>query len=145
MKKIILVSLAIGLLFSVAGCKEKNNSGNTSSGKQEVTLYDKTLPEIKEYVNGKWELISGQNSREQNEFEQTFIEFKGDNYVWTENGESETGPLNWRKSPTGAGYDAYLMDAFYAEYPSYLVALKGDTLYIQDCTKTAYLYKLVRR
>lgn len=148
MKKVIFISLAVSLLPLMGGCKEKKQETTqkeVSTKNLDVVLYNKTLPEIKEYINGKWELVSGQNARELNEFEKTFIEFKGDNYVWTEDGNSEKGKLNWRKESTGAGYDAYLMDVFYAEYPSYPVAVKGDTLYIQDCTETAYRYKLVRR
>lgn len=127
------------------------NSGNTQKssepeqGKSSIMLTDKTLSEVKELINGKWELITGQNTTELGEFENTFITFKGDEYVWTENNISEPGEMNWRKEATGIGYDAWLMDVFYADSPSFPLAIKGDTLYIQDCTETAYKYTLVRR
>lgn len=146
MRKIIVPCLC--LLLSATACKEKKAKEAVSQETAvavSTTLFDKSLPEIKKHVDGKWELVSGQNARELNEFENTFIEFDGDNYVWTEDGQAEKGALNWRKEATGAGYDAYLMDVFYAEYPAYPVSVKGDTLLIQDCTETAYRYKLVRR
>lgn len=151
MKGILLTSLCATLLLLFAvGCKGNKKEAASATGKTSkeavhVTLFDKSLPEIKKYVNGKWELVSGQNAREFSEFENTFIEFNNDKYVWTEDGNPEPGDLNWRKEATGAGYDAYLMDAFLAEYPSYPVAINGDTLLIQDCTETAYRYRLVRR
>lgn len=110
-----------------------------------TTLFDKELSEIKDYTYGKWELVSGKNTRELCEFENTFITIDDDHYVWTEDGESEAGEMNWRKAATGIGYDAYLMDVFYAEYPSFPLSIHRDTLYIQDCTATGYTYKLVRR
>lgn len=103
------------------------------------------MPEIKELVEGKWELVSGQNTTQLCEFENTFIQFNGDKYVWIEEGKDEPGDLNWRKADTGAGYEAYLMDVFLETSPSYPLAIKGDTLFIQDCTETAYKYTLVRR
>jgi hypothetical protein len=109
-----------------------------------TSLLDKSLPEIKDLVKGKWELVSGKNNSQLCEFENTYIEFDGDNYIWIEDGKSEPGKLNWRKSDTGAGYEAFLMDAFYETNPAYPVYIKGDTLAIQDCTKTAYLYTLVK-
>jgi hypothetical protein len=144
MKKIILVVTGIGACLLMAGsCNEKKQA--PAQEVKEVTLFDKPLDEIKPYINGKWELVSGKNTRETNEFENIFIEFDNDHYIWTEDGQSEPGTLNWRKAETGSGYEAYLMDVFYAEYPSYPFSIKGDTLYIQDCTATAYQYTLVRK
>lgn len=152
-KGVFMVAMLGLSLLVTAGCqgqskqKEMNQKGGEPEAQTSVntTLYDKTLPEIKELVNGKWELVSGQNARETCEFENTFILFNGDKYVWTEDNKDEPGDLNWRKSDTGAGYDAYQMDVFYATNPSYPLSIKGDTLYIQDCTETAYKYTLVRR
>lgn len=147
--KIRFIIVAVGLCLTVtSGCKSKSDQKEAKQEAQSsvnITLYDKTLPEIKELVNGKWELVSGQNARETCEFENTFIQFNGDKYVWTEDGKDEPGDLNWRKSDSDAGYDAYLMDVFYATNPSYPLAIKGDTLLIQDCTETGYKYTLVRR
>lgn len=109
------------------------------------TLFDKSLPEIKEYIKGEWKLVSGKNVREVCEYDNTFIQFDGDEYVWTEDDTDEPGDLNWRKIETGAGYDAYVMDVFYAEHPAYPLAISGDTLYIQDCSETGYKYTLVRK
>lgn len=152
-KSVFIVAMLGFCLLGTTGCKGKSGQkeGKLEASKLEAqasvntTLYDKTLPEIKELVDGKWELVSGQNARETCEFENTFIRFNGDKYVWTEDNKDEPGDLNWRKSDTGAGYEAYLMDVFYATNPSYPLAISGDTLFIQDCTETAYKYTLVRR
>lgn len=148
--KSIFIVAALGLcLIGTSSCKGK--SGQKDSKESEIrttvqtTLFDKSLPEIKELVDGKWELVSGQNTTQLCEFENTFIQFNGDKYVWTEEGKDEPGDLNWRKADTGAGYEAYLMDVFLETSPSYPLAIKGDTLFIQDCTETAYKYTLVRR
>lgn len=148
--KSIFIVVALGLcLIGTSSCKGK--SGQKDSKESEIrttvqtTLFDKSLPEIKELVEGKWELVSGQNTTQLCEFENTFIQFNGDKYVWTEEGKDEPGDLNWRKANTGAGYEAYLMDVFLETSPSYPLAIKGDTLFIQDCTETAYKYTLVRR
>ncbi|MDR1200355.1 MAG: hypothetical protein LBL58_01830 [Tannerellaceae bacterium] len=143
MKPIIPATLFACLLIA-SSCNEKKQQAATPV-RVETMLIDKPLDEIKQYVNGKWELTSGKNARETCEFENTFIEFDNDRYVWTEDGQSESGILNWRKNETSSGYEAYLMDVFYADSPSYPVAIKGDTLYIQDDTETAYRYTLVRK
>ena len=151
--KSIFIVAAVGLcLYGTSSCKGKPEEKNEQpSEKAEVreqvstTLFDKSLPEIKELVNGKWELISGQNTGQLCEFENTFIEFNDDKYVWSEDGKEEPGDLNWRKADSGAGYEVYQMDVFYETNPSYPLSIKGDTLYIQDCTETAYKYTLVRR
>lgn len=148
--KTYLVSIVYCLLLVclVGGCKSKKPSERIDPSKivrnANTTLFDKPLEEVKALVYGKWELVSGQNGRELNEFENTFIVFNGDTYTWMEDGEADTDDLNWRKEATGNGYDAYLSDVFYAEYPSYPLAIRGDTLIIQDCTETAYRYTLVR-
>lgn len=136
MKKNLNIVLLLCLTILVVGCKDN---------KVRETLYDKSLPELKSLVDGRWELISGENATEMGEFENTFIIFDGDKYIWSEDGKDEPGDLNWRLAPTGAGYDAWLMDVFYANSPSYPLAIMGDTLFIQDCTKTAYKYTLLRR
>ncbi len=144
MKKLLLISiLAITCMFTAISNGKQLNVYETHQ--TEVTLQDKPLSEIKKLINGRWELVTGQNSRELNEFEKTFIEFKGDDYVWIEDGVAEKGKLNWRKAPAGNGNEVYIMDAFYAEFPSYPISVKGDTLFIQDCTATAYKYTLVRK
>lgn len=153
LKTLIIVSLSGLCLIAAAGCSgksEQKGEGQTTAKADarpqvKMSLVDKTLPEIKESVNGKWELISGQNASQLCEFENTFITFDNDKYIWTEDGKDEPGDLNWRKAPTGSGYDAYLMDVFYATNPSYPLAISGDTLYIQDCTATAYKYMLLKR
>ena len=144
------IGVALGLCL-IGTSSGKGKSGQKDSKESETrttvqtTLFDKSLPEIKELVEGKWELVSGQNTTQLCEFENTFIQFNGDKYVWTEEGKDEPGDLNWRKANTGAGYEAYLMDVFLETSPSYPLAIKGDTLFIQDCTETAYKYTLVRR
>ncbi len=37
------------------------------------------------------------------------------------------------------------MDVFYETNPAYPVSIKGDTLILQDCSKTGYKYTLVRK
>ena len=151
--KSIFILAAMGVcLIGTNSCKGKSEQSGEpvaekteTRAKVEATLFDKSLPEIKELVDGKWELVSGQNAGQLCEFENTFITFNGDKYIWSEDGKDEPGDLNWRKADTGAGYEAYLMDAFYATNPSYPLAISGDTLFIQDCTETAYKYMLVRR
>ena len=148
--KSIFIVVALGLcLIGTSSCKgksgQKDSKESETSTTVQTTLFDKSLPEIKELVEGKWELVSGQNTTQLCEFENTFIQFNGDKYVWTEEGKDEPGDLNWRKADTGAGYEAYLMDVFLETSPSYPLAIKGDTLFIQDCTETAYKYTLVRR
>ncbi|MDR1980467.1 MAG: hypothetical protein LBQ39_02445 [Tannerellaceae bacterium] len=146
MKKEIFTALFLCCTLLLAGCKRgKQPADQMTKEPVSTTLFDKPLSEIKELVDGKWELVSGQNDSEFNEFENTFILFDGDRYAWIEDGQEEKGDLNWRKADTGAGYEAYLTDVFYEAFPSYPVAIKGDTLYIQDCTVTAYRYTLVRR
>lgn len=132
-KSLTIIMLGFALLF---GCKGKTVND---------TLFDKELPEIKKHLDGKWSLVSAKNSRELCEYENIVIEFKGDKYVWTEDGKSEPGDMNWRKAETGAGYESYLMDLFYASHPAFPLSIKGDTLYIQDCSKTAYKYLLLRK
>lgn len=140
--KIVLPLLFISVfLFGIA----YHSSRKQQAEKTNITLYDKELPEIKAQVDGKWELVSGKNAREFCEYENTFIEFDGDRYVWTEDGKVEPGALNWRKADTGAGYEAYLMDVFYETNPAYPVCIKGDTLILQDCSETGYKYTLVRK
>lgn len=134
MGKSLTVIMLVFVLLS--GCKEKE---------QNVTLFDKELADIKKNIDGKWSLISAQNNQEFCEYEGIVIEFKGDKYVWTEDGKSEPGDMNWRKKETAAGYEAYLMDVFYASHPAYPLSVSGDTLYIQDCSKTAYKYLLLRK
>ena len=133
----------IVLLCIITGCKFQESQPEIKDA--HTTLFDKPLSEIKQLINGKWELVSNQNARETGEFENTFITFKDDDYIWTENGNSEAGKLNWRKTPTGIGYDAYLMDVFYENFPSFPLAISGDTLYIQDCTETNFKYTLIRK
>lgn len=140
----------MGMVVTLTSCHSRSSQTKQEEEpiKREVireTLYDKSLPEIKKAINGRWELISGQNARETGEFENTFITFKEDTYIWSENGTDEPGDLNWRKGPTGAGYDSYLMDVFYAERPAYLIAISGDSLYIQDISDTGYKYLLIRK
>jgi hypothetical protein len=138
MKKSLNIVLSFCLMILITGCKGKESNVRE-------TLFDKTLPEVKALVDGRWELISGENATEMGEFENTFIIFNGDRYIWSEDGVDQPDALNWRLAPTGAGYDAWLMDVFYADSPSYPLAVVGDTLYIQDCTETAYKYTLLRR
>lgn len=145
--KWLLSGLVICLCMLCINCQSDKSKGQKKYPVKtgNCTLFDKSLPEIKEYIHGEWELVSGGNSRELCEYENTFIEFDGDKYIWTEDDKEEPGNLNWRKAETGAGYEAYLMDVFYAEHPAYPLAINGDTLYIQDCSETAYKYTLVRK
>ena len=131
--------LVVVLLFGTACQSNKKKDAESAN----VTLFDK--PEIKTLVNGEWELVSGKNAREFCEYENTFIKFADDQYVWTEDGKAEPGALNWRIADTGAGYEAYLMDVFYETNPAYPVSIKGDTLILQDCSETGYKYTLVRK
>ncbi len=149
MKQLISITILVNLLLSFSSCKQgqqqkENTSKQETKTEVNTTLYDKSLSEIKQLINGKWELVKSKNVSEENEFENTFILFDNDRYVWTEDGESEEGKMNWRKTDTGNGYESYLMDVFYEEYPSYPLAIKGNTLTIQDCSETAYKYTLVR-
>lgn len=146
-KKLELL-LAVGLIFNGFGCRDKSSQmANAQEAVKEgpVTLYDKTLPEIKKHVNGKWELISGQNKEQFCEYENTFIVFDDDKYIWIEDGKEEPGDLNWRQEDTKEGYKSYLMDVFYSTNPAYPLSVNGDTLYIQDCSQTRYKYKLIRK
>lgn len=147
--KSIFIVAAVGLcLIGTSSCKGKSEQKEDKPAVREnvrTTLFDKSLPEIKKLVNGKWELVSGQNAGQLCEFENTFIVFNDDKYIWSEDGKDEPGDLNWRKDDTGAGYEAYLMDVFYETNPSYPLAINRDTLYIQDCTETGYKYTLVRK
>lgn len=136
-RHLIMIFAGIICLVAISSCNSDKSKG--------VTLYDKSLSEIKQKVNGEWELVSGKNAREIGEFENTFITFDNDKYIWTENGVSEPGELNWRKESTGMGYDAYMMDVFYSSRPSFPIAINGDTLYIQDCSETGYKYTLVKK
>lgn len=149
MKKLsfVLIIMVATLSFLFVNCKGKSdvNSSAQETAKVKTTLFDKTLPEIKELVNGEWELVSGKNARETCEYENTFIKFDGDKYVWIEDGKEESGDLNWRKADTGIGYESYLMDVFYATSPAFPLTINGDTLQLQDCSETAYLYTLVRK
>ena len=144
MKKLmnVLPLLLVAVLLFGTACQ-----GNKKNGVENVnvTLFDKDLPEIKTLVYGEWELVSGKHARELCEYENTFIKFADDQYVWTEDGKAEPGVLNWRKADTGAGYEAYLMDVFYETNPAYPVSVKGDTLILQDCSETGYKYTLVRK
>lgn len=147
-KSIFIVAIVGLYLIGISSCKGKSEQKEekiATSVNAKTTLFDKSLPDIKALINGKWELVSGQNAGQLCEFENTFIVFDDDKYVWSEDGKDEPGNLNWRNDDTGAGYKAYLMDVFYETNPSYPLAISGDTLYIQDCTETGYKYTLVRR
>ncbi|RHJ82909.1 hypothetical protein [Parabacteroides sp. AM08-6] len=139
----IISFLLIAFLLTGTSCRNKQKAKDTVRIK--TTLFDKELPEIKKMINGKWELVSGKNSREVCEYENTFIEFNDDKYIWTEDGKQEPGELNWRKADTGIGYDAYLMDVFYETNPAYPLLINGDTLILQDCSQTGYKYTLIRK
>ena len=88
--------LVVVLLFGTACQSNKKKDAESVN----VTLFDKDLPEIKTLVNGEWELVSGKNAREFCEYENTFIKFADDQYVWTEDGKAEPGAL---KVQVGAG------------------------------------------
>lgn len=148
--KNLFIIVAIGsCLICLNSCKGKpgqeGKQKNEKASTIEATLFDKPLPEIKKLINGRWELLSGQNPSQLCEFENTFIVFNDDKYIWSEDGNDEPGDLNWRKADTGLGYESYLMDVFYATNPSYPLSINGDTLFIQDCSETKYKYTLVRR
>lgn len=151
--KSIFIIIAIGSsLICLNSCKgkpgqegkQKSEKASTPANVKE-TLFDKPLPEIKKLIKGRWELLSGQNPSQLCEFENTFIVFDDEKYIWSEDGSDEPGDMNWRKADTGLGYESYLMDVFYATNPSYPLAINGDTLFIQDCSETKYKYTLVRR
>lgn len=131
--------------LGIVGVACKSDKQKEEKEQVRTTLFDKSLPELKALVDGRWELVSGKNATEEGEFENTFITFNGDKYIWTEEGKDEPGELNWRKGPAGSGYDAWLMDVFYAERPAYPLAISGDTLYIQDISATGYKYTLIRK
>ncbi len=142
------VACITGLLLLSTSCntdKSKKDSAEAAKPAVRTTLFDKSLPEVKQLVDGRWALLSGKNATQECEFEDTFITFKGDQYIWTSEGVDEPGELNWRQAPTGSGYDAFVMDVFYANHPSYPLAISGDTLYIQDMSDTLYKYTLVRK
>lgn len=147
----IIVTISL-CLVGISSCKgksdQKGESKSTKAATQtelRTTLFDKSLPEIKKLVNGKWELLSGQNPSQLCEFENTFIIFNDDKYIWSEDGNDEPGDLNWRKADTGLGYESYMMDVFYATNPAFPLSINGDTLFIQDCSETKYKYTLVKR
>ena len=81
--KSIFIIAAVGLcLIGTSSCKGKSEQGGDQTvektgtrAKVKATLFDKSLPEIKEFVNGKWELVSGQNAGQLCEFENTLIVF----------------------------------------------------------------------
>jgi len=129
--------------FCIIGTACHDNKKTTKEKK--MMLIEKTLPEIKKQINGKWKLVSGKNASENCEYENTYITFDGNNYIWTEDGKDEQGSLNWRNADTGIGYKAYLMDVFYQTHPAFPLMINGDTLLLQDCSKTGYLYTLVRK
>jgi len=135
--------MILGCLTIIMGCKQKRGDAQKEREQVQTTLFDKSLPEIKQLINGTWELVHGKNNRESSDYENTFIIFDDDKYIWIEDNEEEPGDLNWRKSSTGNGYDAYIMDAFYAEFPAYPLAVSGDTLYLQDISETGYRYTLI--
>lgn len=63
--KVAVNSLLICLSFSCVSCQMKPED-KTNSDKVEqlvnTSLLDKSLPEIKDLVKGKWELVSGKNT-----------------------------------------------------------------------------------
>lgn len=147
--KRVLVTALLALLIIGTACNNKTKEQSATSisvaPSVKITLYDKTLPEIKKYVDGEWILTQGKNSREVCEYENIIITLNDDEYIWTEDGKSEPGKLNWRKADTGGGYESFLMDLFYATHPAYPLYINGDTLYIQDCSATAYKYMLLKK
>lgn len=145
--KFLMGGILICVFFVGVSCHQGKVNAQKSGKKEniQVSLFDKSLPEIQKYINGEWKLVSGKNGREVCEYEGTFIKFNGDKYIWTEDGKAEPGDMNWRKAETGNGYESYLMDVFYAEHPAYPLSLNGDTLFIQDCSETAYRYTLIRK
>ena len=109
-----------------------------------MTLYDKDLTEIKQQLNGEWQLLGGVGPVQSCEYDDTFIVFDDDRYEWIEEDTREPGEMNWRKEKTCNGYESYMMDVFYSDLPAYPLALRGDTLLLQDCSPTLYRYTLVR-
>ena len=89
--------LVVVLLFGTACQSNKKKETENVN----VTLFDKDLPEIKTLVNGEWELVSGKNAREFCEYENTFIKFADDQYVWTEDGKAEPGGFELAQSGYG--------------------------------------------
>lgn len=143
--KCILPALMVCLLSVETSCQDKSKQKAKTVEGGTITLFDKELPDIKKYIDGEWELVSSKNDHEAGEYENTFITFNDDKYIWTEENKAEPGNLNWRKADTGNGYEAYLMDVFFETSPAYPLSIDGDTLYLQDCTETKYKYKLVRK
>lgn len=141
----LLPLLLVGCLPLGIACQQQNKPKTEEAVATEITLFDKDLPEIKKLIDGKWELVSGKNTREFCEYENTFIEFDGDKYVWTEDEKPEPGLLNWRKADTGVGYESFLMDVFFETNPAYPLSMHGDTLFLQDCSQTGYKYTLLKR
>ena len=139
MKKLLPLLLVAVLPFGMAQSNQKKTECVN------ITLLNRELSEIKALVNGEWELVSGGNARELCEYENTFITFADDQYVWTEDGKAEPGALNWRKTEIETGHKVFLMDVFYATHPAYPVSVKGDTLILQDCSETRYEYTLIRK
>ncbi|MCC8154240.1 MAG: hypothetical protein LIP01_08540 [Tannerellaceae bacterium] len=108
-------------------------------------LYNQSLNEVKKRINGKWQLVSGETETIYFEFDDTLLNSKMMSMSGRMKMGTEGGNLNWRKQDTTGGEQVFLMDVFYDENPSYPFAIKGDTLYIQDATENAFLYKLVKR
>lgn len=141
----LLPLLLVGCLPLGMACQQQSKQKTEETVAAEINLFDKDLSEIKKLIDGKWELVSGKNAREFCEYENTFIEFDGDKYVWTEDEKPEPGLLNWRKADTGVGYESFLMDVFFETNPAYPLSMHGDTLFLQDCSQTGYKYTLVKR
>ncbi len=137
------------ILFCLTGCRNKVKDLSAiipvpQRLESNVALFDKELNALKELLNGKWQLVSGENSSVYFEFDETFIVFNGDRYIWMEEGEMEEGVLNWRREATGSGYDSFFTDVFYEDNPTFPLAIVNDTLIIQDISPNLYIYKLVR-
>lgn len=141
----LLPLLLVGCLPLGMACQQQNKPKTEENVAAEINLFDKDLSEIKKLIDGKWELVSGKNAREFCEYENTFIEFDGDKYVWIEDEKPEPGLLNWRKADTGVGYESFLMDVFFETNPAYPLSMHGDTLFLQDCSQTGYKYTLLKR
>ncbi len=140
------VVVTVGMWALVCSCnqgKPKEAEAEIAQVVAPITLIDKSLPEVKQLVDGRWALLMGKNATQECEFENTFITFNGDKYIWTEDGVDEPGDLNWRNAADGT--TAWLMDVFYTTHPSYPLELRGDTLYIKDVSETNYLYTLIRK
>ena len=61
-KSIFIMVVVSFCLIGTSGCKGKSGQGGASDKIESqttlrATLFDKSLPEIKEFVDGKWELI----------------------------------------------------------------------------------------